>query len=160
MRKRLGGRYRSYAAPFDRVLGPNLISGDSHDQSDRLLGVLVMTPVRLSSLVLAAVSLVGTVACASDADELATCIEGRWTIAPEQPGDAAASLEWLPRSMVVYHVLRSTLEVLTTTGETIEEKPFTLEARDRRHGWLDVQGGGRVEVGMHGTDDPYRGELY
>lgn len=106
-----------------------------------------MNPVRLSSLVLAAVSLVGTVACASNADELTTCIEGRWTIAPEQPGDAAASLEWLPRSMVVYHVRRSMLEVLTTTGETIEEKPFTLEAKDRRHGWLDVQGGGRVEVG-------------
>lgn len=83
----------------------------------------------------------------SNADELTTCIEGRWTIAPEQPGDVAASLEWLPRSMVVYHVRRSMLEVLTTTGETIEEKPFTLEARDRRHGWLDVQGGGRVEVG-------------
>jgi hypothetical protein len=84
--------------------------------------------------------------CVPAADPFATCIEGRWTLAPEQPDDASASLGWLPRSMVVYEIRRSAIVVRTTTGELVEEQRVTVAAEDRTRGQIDLDSGERLDA--------------
>lgn len=83
------------------------------------------------------------VGCSSATGELPACIEGRWTI---EPDEGSSILEQLPRSAVTYEIRSGTLVLSTTTGEAIARWGLKVEAIDARRGWLVLDSGERLEI--------------